>query len=440
MSSIQTTDTALVSTDVLATQIYMTRSNATADDYEDARRGLYKLGIKTFATDGRMIFSAQHACKTNLNNAYAQECNGLILELGSWNPIMVPPRGMRFNINTQESNKFLHQGLYNIYKAEDGTCINLYYFNGAWRISTSNGYQMNDVKRSGHSYQELVTECFETLSLTWDEVTESLNKKCCYSFGFRHKDLHRFNPKNRIWFIQSVNLDDTSEQYMWASDKSPLKSISCQEPYMSEVANLKDLYKLASTSINDYYYNNLDICYGFILRSNSLEATGQHSDLFIESSLMRFIRTTWYNHKLFNNNNTNIEYEEDRVTLAAYLDTNQYENFTQLFPQYSGRFYYYSNLVNMVVKQIIKINDCLDKTVEFDTEFDTDTNTDCFILPTDTDINRVANNLLINFNHNVKYKISDKTKYQKTRVFSEFVFHPCSLDILMGLLVHPLNE
>ena len=41
-------------------------------------------------------------------------------------------------------------------------------------------------------------------------------------------------------------------------------------------------------------HNNPNVCYGFILRSVNDSITKTHSDLFIESSLMKYIRKTWY--------------------------------------------------------------------------------------------------------------------------------------------------
>ena len=192
--------------DSLATVYFMKGQN----NFEDARKALYKLGIKTSYDSNRVIFNTMHSYKNNLNNIYAQECNGLILEMDTWRPLCVPTRTLRYNINDSVSNSFLHQGLYNIFKVQDGTCFNLYYYQhtveqvkpltesmpdltARWVISTASGYEMNNVRWENKTYLELISECLSQINLSWDAFTSALDKNNCYSFGFKHPEFHHFN-------------------------------------------------------------------------------------------------------------------------------------------------------------------------------------------------------------------------------------------------------
>lgn len=442
---------------VFATQLFMINSKATSESYEESRNKLYKMGIKTFAAKNRMIFSAAHQYKKTINNPYVHECNGLILELGTWKPIMVPCRNMRFNIDTKESNKYLSQGLYKIYEAEDGTCFNMYYYDNEWCISTSNGYYMNNVKWETLTFQEIITDCLSFMNLTWDQFINSLDKSHCYSMGFRHEKYHKFRPQNKVWFIQSVNLDSKSDNYLWVNETSPCSSISTQNTYLTEVSNLKQLYKNASTALEDYIHNNLDICYGYILRSTSLETTGNHSDLFIESSLMKFIRTTWYDKHInqdcleFKNN------KEDYVTLNAYLDSSIYENFNILFPQYQPRMRYYNTLINLIVEYIVdnskelkyydqsenqieNENDNKNESYQKILDLENKPSESGLLYPKSNDIMEVGIMLVLKFIHKYKYNINSKTNEQKKRVLYEYITHPEHLSLLMSLIVHPLDQ
>lgn len=288
--------------DSLATVYFMKGQN----NFEDARKALYKLGIKTSYDSNRVIFNTMHSYKNNLNNIYAQECNGLILERDTWKPLCVPTRTLRYNINDSVSNSFLHQGLYNIFKVQDGTCFNLYYYQptveeveeveeveqltksidklsmvdktsvnqpmpnallpltesmpdltARWVISTASGYEMNNVRWENKTYLELISECLSQINLSWDAFTSALDKTNCYSFGFKHPEFHHFNegrnfPLYKLWFIQSVDLNTEGKTYLWANDNSPIESIPNQAIYEQPVGNLGELYILVSKSINDF--------------------------------------------------------------------------------------------------------------------------------------------------------------------------------------------
>ena len=414
--------------DTLATMHFMLENKATADVFEPARKSIYKLGIKTSYDKTRMIFSTLHTHKNNLCNIYTQECNGLILEMGTWKPLMVPPRSLRFNIETDISNKFLHQGLYHIYKVLDGTCFNLYYFNDKWVISTAKGYEMNDMKWEKNTYQELITDCLSKLSvpMTWEEFTAGLVKTKCYSLGFKHPNFHRFSENNnsvyKLWFIQSVDLDENSSQYLWSSDKSPFENIKSQEFYDKPVGNLKELYHVATNALNNYIntrdVNTKDICYGFILRSVNYEITGYHSDLFIESSLMRTIRKIWYENTIIDLCHSNKWNKETAITLNMYLDSNMRDTFINLFPQYSDLFSKYTSTIKDIIECMI---------YKADHQEDSKDNIDTLL--------QVAKNLLHEFKINNKCDVGTKTNEQKRRIYTEYVSHSNNLCTVMLMLL-----
>jgi hypothetical protein len=422
--------------EVLNTQHFMIEHGATSENFSTARNAIYKLGVKSSYDENRMIFTALHTHKNQLSNNYLQECNGLILEKGTWKPLMVPPKSLRFNINTDASNRFLHQGLYHIYKAEDGTCINLYYYD-KWCISTARGYEMNNIKWDNISYQQLITECLDQLGMTWETFTEGLDKTRCYSFGFKHPKFHRFHGRNqttkyKMWFIQSVNLDNTSKQYLWASDKTPFDLIVGQEFYTEHVNSMRELYKLSMVTLDEYIEGTSEPCFGFILRSVNFEATKSHSDLFIESSLMRSIRRIWYETKVIDLCHANNWAKEDVITLNAYLDSELYETFLHLFPQYQERFSYYSKTIQLVVMQMIQLTN--------DNEINNITNE---LTTTAVEYNKlvetIAKQMFTEFSHSIKYELFNKTDDQKRRVFSEFITHRTNLESLLPLFINSFD-
>ena len=411
---------------MLHTQQFLLNKKATSDAFEIQRRELYKLGVKTSYDEKRMIFSTLHTHKNQLNNIYVQECNGLILEKGTWRPIMVPPRSLRFNIDINVSNRFLHQGIYNIYKAEDGTVINLYYYDDKWCISTTRGYDMNKIKWDGLTYEELLDNCLSKYGLTFQTMVEKLDKYKCYTFGFKHPKFHYFNNNDtriyKMWFIQSVDLNTEAQSYLWASDLSPILEIKSQELYTNKVDNLRELFKIAYDSLDSYLKNsNTEPCFGFILRSVNYETTKSHSDLFIESSLMKNIRQIWYDSELNDKCNTNKWCKEIAISLNAYLNNNIHEIFRLLFPQFQDKYELYGNTIQELVDlmtNMIKIND---------------TTNDMQILDTKKLLNNTAKDVLNLFKLSKKYNLDNKTEEQNKRVLYEFITNEIVLNNLMPL-------
>ncbi len=316
---------------------------------------LYKLQINTSYDEGRMLFRSESKFPNKSLTPLKQECNGVILERNTWKPLVVPPRTLRNNIETKTSNKFLYRGMYKIYKAEDGTCINMYNYNGKWCISTAKGYEMNDVKWETKTYRELLDDCLSVHGLTWGTFTEQLNPEFCYSFGFRHTNFHKFrnhlNEVNKLWFIQSVNLNETDPHYLWVSSET-VANLPTQEEYGEHVESLRDLYQLAANAYKDYLDNG-NVCYGFILRSINFHETVAHSDLLIESSLLIAIRKIWYDNAINNYCRNHSLDKELVIPLNAYLTHETKERMEALFPQYKSLFAKFDNVVKTLVQYSI---------------------------------------------------------------------------------------
>jgi hypothetical protein len=374
----------------LITQYFM----KSHDSFDVARRELYAMGVGSSYSNDLVIY---YNTAKNIN-AYTQECNGLILDKKTYKPYVVPPRTLRFNISTEDANKFLHQGLYYIYQVEDGTVFNLY-FKNSWIISTTKGMNMNDVKWDGNeTYQQLITEILESIGLNWNTFTGQLNKLHCYSFGFKHPKFHKFLPSMKILFIKSVNLEE-GDNYLWATDKSPIPLIQAQKRIETPVNNIKDLYKKSVTALNDFL-DKKEVNYGYILRSVNYEATGYHSDLLVESSLMKFIRNTWYDPSIINECQARGVSKELTITLAVFLNDEKRSTFLKLYPQYAETFGIYGELIANVVHNI----SCDSK---------------------DEVLNKTTKDLIESF------KELDMKADKDPVAFKEFVKHPASIDSLL---------
>lgn len=347
----------------VATALLMSKHS----EFKSARFELYKNGVKTSYNDKVAIFSNLQS-QNMTNNYFLRECNGLVLELDTWKPLVVPPRKLKTRINTEKSNAFLHKKFYDIYEAEDGSCFNLYYYDNKWVISTTRGHNMNDVKweKDDKTWQEAIEECLrETVGMTWEEFTKQLDPLKCYSFGMKNPTIHKFwegrnEPLYKLWFIQSICTDPTSEQYLWSDDQSPIAVIPGQKCLSEKVNELRELYKKASSALDNFLKNGT-VCYGFILRSVNTSETGADSDLLVESSLLKAIRNIWYNNNLNNACVSNGWNKELAITLNAYLgrSDNSLMHFPKLFPEYKSYFQQYDTLLTTITEYMVdqKISD-----------------------------------------------------------------------------------
>ena len=394
---------------------FMREQKATAEDFASARGELYQLGIKSSYDENRIIFTTLPRYRHTFNNSYAQEANGLILELGTWKPLMVPPRALRLNINSPVANKYLHSGLYHVYKVQDGTSFNIYFYSGKWCIATSGGYEMNNMKWDNKTYKELIEECLANFNLTWKDFTATLDTKTCYSFGFKHPEFHRFYGRNQkekylLWFIQSVCLDESKNNFLWVNENNPLDTIPKQKVYTRELLNIRELYGQSSRALNEYLTTDTEPCYGFILRSVNFSTTKGDSDLLVESSLMRKIRNIWYDTKLIKFCHANKQYEKEQViTLNAYLSADLYQCFLQLFPQYQETFATYNKKITELANEIINLTE-----------------------PGDTSVHCLANN----FKQLTGIDLQDEQYDEQTkiRILMEFLINKENLTLLLQYL------
>lgn len=424
---------------VMSVQKFMIENKATNTDYTKARRALYKRYIKANAdTDNkRMIFTTSRSPQKN--NHMTAECNGLILSMGDWSPVMVPPKNLNRIINTNKCNKYLRDGAYTVYAAYDGTCFNLYYYNNKWIISTASGYEMNMVMWDGMTYYDIISECLKDMDLTFEKLTNTLHKKYCYSFGFNHSKYHRFRQpgqKNKIWFVQCVNLDPKSDKYLNVDHNTPLENIKAQEAPEELFNDLHLYYGMAKSAFDKYVLSaknkNMKLitpCFGFILRSDHPDLQDGFSDLLIESSLMRNIRKFWYDNTLHRLSNSGSFKKEDLVTLSAYLSNKDYEKFLTLFPQYEDVFKKYTDT-------FVELSKIMATVVEFEASENKDIFKFMESKGLSTYLTDLALLLLETFKTNFRNscKLTSLSKNEQIELFANFIPIKSNFNILMNIL------
>ena len=185
---------------------------------QDIRQTAFKSRIQSSycQEDGRMVFYTSKNARFDSEDKTSlwSECNGYVVDTVNMKPLVVPILSFKSNVNKDTLDRYMGQGLYDIYKVEDGTVINLYWWEyaGKWCISTTRGYDVSDVKWGAKTYTQILGELVKFYGTTLPVFHDSLDKGHCYTFGFKHIDMHPFKEGkmeyiNKLWFIQSVELE-----------------------------------------------------------------------------------------------------------------------------------------------------------------------------------------------------------------------------------------
>jgi hypothetical protein len=306
---------------------------------------------------GRMIFYGSKTQRLIDSHTLQLECNGLILDTKTWNPVVIAPLLFRSNVQTKVVNIHLAKGLYDMMPVSDGTVTTFYYWEPLveWRIATSRGYDMTECKWGSKTYLELWSDICNTYGYkSTDEFFETLDKTRSYTFGFKHSDMHPFHEgvnldtkTRKAWFIQSASLIDFEDVVYEHIGIIP-NQVLFQPP-----DNTRPIYKSISNALQQFIDHG-KINFGYILRSRNPSKTGGHTHIVFESSLMQQIRQLYY-HSDFHRDASALNYDRDVYTIVySYLDINRRHMFTRLFPQHSEAFDNLNDITADIIKDIIK--------------------------------------------------------------------------------------
>jgi len=292
-----------------------------------------------------------------VNNKLWLECNGLQLDCSDLNNItflVIPQVSFISHYNTNLVNKYINKSLYNIYKIEDGTIINIYYYNKnqSWVISTTRGIDVS-------IYNDILIDILKEKDINIDEFYKSLDKNNCYTFNIQHNSIHKFNNANNIWFIQSINLTNMNVSNI-EFIKIPNQVLL---PYKQEdtVSILNIINKTNKYSLNNYLNtdeNNL----GYILKSNNVSLTGISSNIIIESSLMKKIRQLLYSNKYVKLSKKYNVSTSEIVVVSSYLDVNNNNLFIKLFPCYTNTYNILAKITLLEISNIIRYSKSVNNT------------------------------------------------------------------------------
>lgn len=362
-------------------------SNKSENDIPNIRKYLYKNYIKTVIEntndeesekDNRMILIGNRF-KSDFNNPISFECNGAIVSYNKkenkWRTLVVPTELFNSqNLCKEELNKNIKNMNYTLYRVYDGTMVNLYFYNGEWRISTNKAYDAtNLIFIDNKTYNNVLEELF---SYYKDFNINRLNINKCYTICFKYNKFHSFiesnlKNQNKLVLIQSVDLFALNNENKLIVNKDEDIGIPISKKYtlfgeytLKNINNIlyNEIYKYKKYSKSSSYEPN----FGIILRSNNFDKTKSYSNILLESNLMMKIRNLIYNYnfaktlnyfdKLSNDTNIDKQYYnmQDLTTLNRFLSNKDITLYLLLFPQFRLKIEYYNTFLKNLTKYIIK--------------------------------------------------------------------------------------
>jgi len=325
-------------------------SNQNIQDIEELYNFLKQINIKLIwekdkdLTIKRLIMYNTSPL-TYYSTQYNLECNGLIYDWESNKPLVIPQITCITNYSKKKVINNYNKHLYNVVKIMDGTCINLYYYNNIWKISTIHGYDVTNLKWNDHEYMEILK------SSVPKDFFDKLDKNKCYTFVISNIIYHPFVDKNKNCIIHVQNIDLSTLQISYKNNiYDQYSNVQINDQSIDENITLDEIFNICNKSINNFI-NKGDINYGYLLYFKNYAKIDIYSNVIIESSLLKNIKYFIYNNKL----NQHISFcNYDRITYLCiyhYMDKNEFELFNKLFPQYSEIFH----KIKIIIEQLTNV-------------------------------------------------------------------------------------
>lgn len=316
-----------------------------AKAFSDMHSDMKKLGIRASYESfeiadktRRVIFSSSGQRRIT---EMSSEANGLILlnTAGKWSPLVIPPRTLRSNIDANFVSENFDK--FEIRKVRDGTIINMYWYDG-WRIATTKGYDVTDIRWSRQTYGQILAEVLENVGF---DLYEKLDKARSYTFGFKHPEFHPFDDGKRydFWFVQSVVVEE--EKF---NPTNPGVDFPMQE--MAVVDSLRTMFRNLKGALQSFLDDG-DVNFGYIMRCSDVPV--EHSSMLLESSLLQKIRNLHYGNRLVYEANQLRRDRNRHIIIKAFLNPHGHELFIKLFPVHTPTYRTLQSIANDLVKSTV---------------------------------------------------------------------------------------
>jgi hypothetical protein len=165
----------------------------------EVKNQLYKRYIYFGFYNERMILAPRSkTSEFDVNDPICRASNGLVIDKKG-NILSLPPPAsstvpLPYEIDFKECE---------IYEIQNGTTATLY-FDSGWKMSSIRGIDISGVAWKKKTFKQAFDEILEENKFNSKTFYDQLDQTCCYTFGFKHPELHPFKPKNirNLWLIE----------------------------------------------------------------------------------------------------------------------------------------------------------------------------------------------------------------------------------------------
>ena len=275
-------------------------------DYDELQQTLEPLNIEVSQTDDARVQFHVNLFDTSVKrHKIHYQCKGIILDELEHVMLSIPGITHSYydNIEKKKLRELYEQDNYKLIKANDGTNITLYNFNGTTCMATGKSCDISNYYWEGdQTFAEMFYESAkrypEFIQATELRINDSgtvswnVPENYCVTFGFRHHNIHKnANDVNDIWLIRCIDR-------LIGTDIIPPSSLQTL-PGNVFVENLPSFDDLVEKCNRDQFVDQEENFYGYILTGINPNTPFDLQRVFIPSTLYRTLQYFFYS---FNKN------------------------------------------------------------------------------------------------------------------------------------------
>jgi hypothetical protein len=306
-----------------------------------------------------VLFLKKNVNDADFENPLATECNGLVAEYTGhqWKALAIPPANCtKARISMAQVNKFYQAQKYHIYEVLDATMINMYHYDGAWRISTCKGYDVTNFQfTESHSYMQLFLQIAAARYPKFE--LSSLDPQCSYTFAMRSPEFHLFDETKCAQYhrhasndyLRLIKIVDLSTLAEIDTARSNITIPSYQPVEVKNAHSLSTLLNYAKHAYGKYAKSaetgnfKFKPLYGYLLRSTSNAVPRAYRNIMLTSSLFAIIKQGLYS-KSFDT--------VEQMVVGMFVDKRRKEQFKVLFDQYAPIFSRLEALTDSISREV----------------------------------------------------------------------------------------
>jgi hypothetical protein len=326
------------------------------------------------------------------------EANGAIIDFRNWTVLARPPPSLtpsntpNFMSNRAELNTKFADGFYEMTEVEDGTVLTFYindYFSNEtkndsneaadrakldnWHLSTARGFNVKDLKWvTDVTYRQAFVDTLAEMKISFEELYSlAKTKNLSFTFNFKHPSFQPTTSTKSLTFLCCWSQD--GQRFLGKKELNNFNFIEkFHQPTVVEIEkfgkDLSSVLDFTSKSLVKYCdivskipFKNIEERqlvkrnFGFILRRKKendsvFYTTSAADNIFIESSIMSFVRKAFYEIPKF----VDQKYRLSFVQWNNFLTSQKYKQiFLQLFPHYSQIFYIFNGICKNIIADIL---------------------------------------------------------------------------------------